>query len=230
MKKIHIFIAILGALGLIAQAQAKFGDGISQQETNPHLLIGEVEGEPGLGITSQGDKIYPASSLKFFATRDNNGVYRYDNGNGSIIDVAQIYGTNIYFGEWSQNKSDKSDVTHTVFYAGENVTTNMPSNGSATYSVVGLNQYDHTNPLVGEFNANFDTRKMNGSLKNQSLNINIDVNINDDAGFSGKATANNNINGVTDGKFFGDSAANLAGYTKFDSDISKNTAFGGTKK
>ncbi|MDX7986353.1 transferrin-binding protein-like solute binding protein [Xenorhabdus sp. 12] len=230
MKKINIFIVILGTLGLITQAQAKFGYGINQQESTPHLLIGEADGEPGLGLSSLGDDIYPASTLKSFATRDNNDIYRYDNGDGNIIDIDQIPGTDIYFGEWSQNKPNKSDPTHTVFYEGENVTTNMPSNGSATYSVIGLNQYDHTNLLSGEFNANFDTRKMDGSLKNQSLSINIDANINDDAGFSGTATANGNINGVTDGKFFGDSADNLAGYTKFDSDRSKDTAFGGTKK
>ncbi|WP_340613815.1 Slam-dependent surface lipoprotein [Xenorhabdus thailandensis] len=238
MKKLNILIAMLGIVGFTTQAQAKIEYGISQQETDPHLIIGEVNGEPALGITLSKAKgqLLSASQLKGFATLDKNGIYHAEI-DGSLfdiedqyIDIGQIPNTEVYFGEWAQKTPDKSDVTHTVFYVGENVTTNLPTGGTASYTVKGLSQYSGKNLLSGKLVADFGNKKLNGSLSNGSLNIGIDANINDDAGFSGKATANSNINGVTDGKFFGDSASSLAGYAKFDSDRNKDTAFGGAKE
>ncbi|MBE8597988.1 Slam-dependent surface lipoprotein [Xenorhabdus sp. BG5] len=240
MKKVNIFIAMLGVLGVTTQVQAKVGYGISQQETDPHLIIGEVNGEPALGISLPipivKDKLIPASQLKNFATLDKNGIYHAE-VDGSFfgienqyIDIGQIPNTEVYFGEWAQKTPDKSDVTHTVFYAGENVTTKLPTGGTASYTVKGLSQYSGNNLLSGKLVADFGNKKLNGSLNNGSLNIGIDASINDNAGFSGKATANSNINGVTDGKFYGDSASSLAGYAKFDSDRNKDTAFGGSKE
>ncbi|MEQ1976910.1 Slam-dependent surface lipoprotein [Xenorhabdus sp. SGI240] len=238
MKKVKILIAILGVLGFTTtQVQAKVGYGISQQETDPHLIVGEVKGEPALGITLPivKNKLLPASELKKSATLDNNGIYHFEL-NGKIfkienqyIDIGQVPNTEVYFGEWAQKTPDKSDVTHTVFYAGKDVTTNLPTGGSATYTVKGLSQYSGKNLLSGKLAADFGTKKLNGSLSNNSLNIGIDANINGNGGFSGKATANGSTNGVTDGKFFGNSASALAGYAKFDSDRNKDTAFGGAK-
>ncbi|OKP01809.1 Slam-dependent surface lipoprotein [Xenorhabdus eapokensis] len=238
MKKVNILIAMLSVFGFTTQVQAKVEYGISQQETDPHLVIGEVDGEPALGITlpTVKDKLLPASQLKGFATLDKNGIYHAE-VDGSLfgienqyIDIGQVPGTEVYFGEWAQKTPDKSDVTHTVFYAGKDVTTNLPTGGTATYIVKGLNQYNGNNLLSGKLVANFDSKKLNGSLNNDSLKIDIDANINNNAGFSGKATANGSINGITDGKFYGDSASALAGYAKFDGDRSKDTAFGGAKE
>ncbi|KLU14202.1 MULTISPECIES: Slam-dependent surface lipoprotein [Xenorhabdus] len=240
MKKVNILIAILSVLGFTTtQVQAKVGYGISQQETDPHLIIGEVNGEPALGVTVDvailGGQLFPASVLKKKATLDNNGIYHVAfNGKtykieNQYIDIGQVPNTEVYFGEWAQKTPDKSDVTHTAFYAGKDVTTNLPTGGSATYTVKGLSQYSGKNLLSGKLVANFGTKKLNGSLSNNSLNIGINANINGNGGFSGKATANGSTNGVTDGKFFGNSASALAGYAKFDSDRNKDTAFGGAK-
>ncbi|WP_244182491.1 Slam-dependent surface lipoprotein [Xenorhabdus beddingii] len=223
---------------MTAQAQAKVGYGISQQQTKQHIILGEVNGEPAIGITDipiVGDKLLPASELKDSATLDGNGIYRYKSEGipfveDQYIDVGQVPNAEVYFGEWAQVTADKSDPSHTVFYTGKDVTTNMPHGGTATYNVKGLSQYNGSNPLSGQLVANFDTQKLNGSLNNSSLKIGIDANINNDAGFSGQATANDSINGVTDGKFYGDSASSLAGYAKFDSDRNKDTAFGGHKQ
>ncbi|MBD2816308.1 transferrin-binding protein-like solute binding protein [Xenorhabdus sp. Flor] len=238
MKKVNILIALLvGALGLITQAQAKVGYGISQTETTPHLILGEKDNEPAIGISLPivKNKLFTASKLKRLAKRDNNGIYDFKLENlpgieNQYIDVAQVPNEEVYFGEWAQKTPDKSDKTHTVFYTGKDVTTNMPKGGTAIYNVKGLSQYNGHNLLSGRLVADFDAQKLNGSLSNNSLNIGIDANINQDAGFSGKATANGNINGVTDGKFYGDSASALAGYAKFDSDRSKDTAFGGNRQ
>ncbi|WP_237386008.1 Slam-dependent surface lipoprotein [Xenorhabdus sp. Sc-CR9] len=235
MKKINILITILGISGWITQAQAEVGYGISQTETNPHIQLGDKNGEPGIGISLLPDSLYTASELKELATLDDNGIYRYkleDNWNieNQYIDIGQVPNADVYFGEWAQTTPDKSDITHTVFYIGKDVTTNMPNSGTATYSVKGLSQYNGNNLLNGQLVANFDTKKLEGSLSNDSLKIGINANINDNAEFSGNATANNSIKGITDGKFYGDSASSVAGYTKFDGDRSKDTAFGGTKQ
>ncbi|PHM50483.1 Slam-dependent surface lipoprotein [Xenorhabdus miraniensis] len=235
MKKINILIAVLGILGLITQVQAKVGYGISQTDTDPHLTIGEKNGEPAIGISLYDNgQLFPASSLKAFATRDKNGVYRFKLEGGSIknqyADIAQVPNSEVYFGEWAQTTPDKSDKTHTVFYAGKDVTTNMPKGGTAIYTTTGISQYNGNNPLTGELTADFDRQKLKGSISNRSRKIDIDADINSDAGFSGNATADGHINGRTEGKFFGDSASSLAGYATFDSDRSKDTAFGGTKK
>ncbi|KMJ43815.1 hypothetical protein AB204_17585 [Xenorhabdus khoisanae] len=236
MKKINILIAVLGILGLITQAQAKIGYGISQTETDPHLTIGEKDGEPAIGISIVNNgELYTASYLKTLATRDKNGVYRFKLEHASgfknqYADIVQVPNSEVYFGEWAQTTPDKSDKTHTVFYAGKDVTTNMPKGGTATYTTTGISQYNGNNRLSGELTADFDRQKLTGSLSNSSRKISLDADINSDAGFSGKATADDHINGRTEGKFFGDSASSLAGYATFDSDRSKDTAFGGTKK
>ncbi|BET98665.1 Slam-dependent surface lipoprotein [Xenorhabdus taiwanensis] len=238
MKKLNILIAMLGIVGFTTQVQAKIEYGISQQETDPHLIIGEVNGEPALGITLPiaKDQLLPASQLKGFSTLDKNGIYHTEVDGAKFgienqyIDIGQVPNTEVYFGEWAQKTPDKSDVTHTVFYAGKDATTNLPTGGTAAYTVKGLSQYSGSNLLSGKLVANFGSKKLDGSLSNGSLNIGINANINDNAGFSGKATANGSINGVTDGKFYGNSASALAGYAKFDGDRNKDTAFGGAKE
>lgn len=235
MKKINILIAVLGILGLITQAQAKVGYGISQTETDPHLTIGEKNGEPAIGISSYDNgELSPASELKKYATRDKNGVYRFKLesiiSENQYADIVQVPNSEVYFGEWAQTTPDKSDKTHTVFYSGKDVTTNMPKGGTATYTTTGLSQYNGNNLLSGELTADFDRQKLTGSLSNRSRKISLDADINSDAGFSGKATADDHIDGRTEGKFFGDSASSLAGYATFDSDRSKDTSFGGSKK
>ncbi|CDG23322.1 conserved exported protein of unknown function [Xenorhabdus poinarii G6] len=237
---IKIFIAMAGILGLITHAQAKVVYGVSQQKTKQHILLGEKGGEPAIGLSSVpviGDELYSASSVKNLATLDKNGVYDYKLENGSkygiqnqYIDIVQLPNTDVYFGEWAQGAPDKSDKSHTVFYIGKDVTTNVPTSGTATYVVKGISQYNGDNLLNGNLNVNFDDRTLNGSISNSTLNIALDANINDQAGFSGKATANGSLNGTTEGHFYGDSAASLAGLAHFDSDTSKDTAFGGSKQ
>ncbi|PHM38851.1 Slam-dependent surface lipoprotein [Xenorhabdus innexi] len=232
MKVVNIFIITMGALGLITQAHAKVGYGISQQETDPHLTIGDKGGEPALGISSHlGGALFPASILKNLATRDSNGVYRFKTPlyGHNKIDIAQIPGTEVYYGEWSHGSGAESDKTHTVFYAGKDVTTNMPKGGKATYKVSGISQYNGHNLLQGKMTADFDKQQLDGSLSNKDRRVDMHGNINSDAGFSGIAK-DNGTNGTVDGKFFGNGASDIAGYAKFDSDRKKDIAFGGHKQ
>lgn len=134
----------------------------------------------------------------------------------------------VYFGEWS-DEDDVTDGSHTVYYVGKDKTSNMPSTGTATYSVRGINNARNTNPLTGKLNANFGTNKIGGNLSNNTISLVIDNNtINPStASFSGKATANGN-NGNSQGKFFGNEAATLGGIATFN-DKSLDTAFAGKR-
>lgn len=151
-----------------------------------------------------------------------------DYGHYAFSDVKVDDNTKIYFGEWS-DEDDINDGSHTVYYVGKDKTNNMPSTGTASYSVRGINNARNTNPLTGTLNANFGTNKIGGSLSNDAINLVIDNNtINPTtASFSGKALANGN-NGNSQGEFFGNDAAALGGIATFE-DSSLDTAFAGKR-
>ncbi|CAM3652669.1 hypothetical protein [Xenorhabdus thuongxuanensis] len=145
----------------------------------------------------------------------------------------------IYFGEWAQKTPDTSEITHTVFNAGTEVTTKLPDSGIAIYTVKGTIDAHSRNFLSGKLTANFDSKKLIGSMNNSSLTIGIDANIKDNGEFSGKATANGiidreyyeKINGVSNGNFIElpHISPSLSGRATFDKE-GKIAIFSGTKQ
>ncbi|MBC8953032.1 Slam-dependent surface lipoprotein [Xenorhabdus sp. PB62.4] len=246
MKKINVLVAALGALGFMAQAQAAVGFGQSQIDTTPHIQVGETKpgsgphggkgGEPGIGVSSvYGGQITGFAGLTRMAPADNNGIHNISmagapgsHGGMGVFHFSKVANADVYFGEWSQT-GKASDSTHTVYYAGKDVTTNIPTDGTATYTVTGINQYSGDNALSGTFTADFGEKTLVGSLANTAMAIDIDANIDADAKFEGVAMTDDLI-GKTEGHFFGDSASSLAGYAKFADDSTKDTAFGGSKQ
>ncbi|REF25579.1 hypothetical protein BDD26_0072 [Xenorhabdus cabanillasii] len=246
MRKIKVLVAALGTLGFMAQAQAAVGFGQSQMETTPHIKVGATEagrgphggagGEPGIGVSSvYGGKIIGFAGLTHMAPADNNGIHNISmagapgsHGGMGVFHFSKVANADVYFGEWSQTgKAD--DKTHTVYYAGKDITTNIPTDGTATYTVTGINQYSGNNALSGTFTADFGAETLSGSMSNAAMTISIDADIHSDATFEGDAKIGN-LAGTTEGHFFGDNASSLAGYAKFAGDSSKDTAFGGSKQ
>src|SRR3546814_7880301 len=81
----------------------------------------------------------------------------------------------LYFGEWSQTGSATAG-DHTVYYGGTGATSsgNMPSSGSANYTVKGISNYASSGtPLSGTFTANFGAGELTGSIQNSALKIDI---------------------------------------------------------
>ncbi|WP_245737329.1 Slam-dependent surface lipoprotein [Xenorhabdus japonica] len=246
MKKIKVLVAALATLGFMAQAQAAVGFGQSQIDTTPHIQVGETKpgsgphggkgGEPGIGVSSvYGGQITGFAGLTRMAPADNNGIHNISmagapgsHGGMGVFHFSKVANADVYFGEWSQT-GKASDSTHTAYYAGKDVTTNIPTDGTATYTVAGINQYSGDNALSGTFTADFGEKTLVGSLANAAMTINIDADIYSDAKFEGDAKIGD-LKGATQGHFFGDSAASLAGYATFDGDHSKDTAFGGSKQ
>lgn len=162
------------------------------------------------------------------ANHSNLGHYALSKASGGLI------GDKVYFGEWSQS-GNVNDGTHTVYYAGDNKTTNMPTTGQATYTVNGINNYTQNGLLTGTFNANFATNKLNGSISNNAMTLGVNADINRAAAsFAGTATATPAgaaaVSGNANGHFFGNNAAQLAGIAKFNNNRQLDTAFGGKKQ
>ncbi|RKE93393.1 hypothetical protein [Xenorhabdus ehlersii] len=65
----------------------------------------------------------------------------------------------IYFGEWAQKTPDTSEITHTVFNTDKEVTTKLPDNGTAVYTVKGTPDFTGRHFLYGKLTANFDSKK-----------------------------------------------------------------------
>ncbi|MDC9582567.1 transferrin-binding protein-like solute binding protein [Xenorhabdus sp. PR6a] len=246
MKKLNVLVAALGALGFMAQAQAEVGFGQSQISKPSYIKVGVTQpgsgphggkgGEPGIGVSSvYRGQVTGFAGLTRMAPADSNGIHNISmagapgsHGGMGVFHFSKVANADVYFGEWSQTgKAD--DKTHTVYYAGKDITTNIPTDGTATYTVTGINQYSGDNALSGTFTADFGEKTLVGSLENTAMTIDIDANIGTDAKFQGIATTGD-LEGQTQGHFFGDSASSLAGYATFADDNSKDTAFGGSKQ
>ena len=152
------------------------------------------------------------------------------------LSYAQVGNLDVYFGDWSNVAPGAAVGTkgtnYTAFYSGTGRTTNLPTTGTATYTVKGINQYHTQNTalLNGTLKADFGKRTLNGEMKRAGLNVAINnATINTaQASFSGKATANK-VAGTTHGHFFGNQGAAIAGVADFGRNHAYNTAFGGTK-
>lgn len=163
---------------------------------------------------------------------------------------------NVYFGEWHQaSTTSASDKDRTVYYVGKTDGLSVPKSGTATYNVVGINQYNGqvgnvwngwtgnsttaaaNNLLTGTLKADFKARTIAGNLNravNGGANVTNTLNISasfDAAGkVGGDAIANGNVKGgKVNGQFFGVNANSVAGVATF-ADKKFDTAFGGSKQ
>ena len=162
------------------------------------------------------------------------------------MSYGKVGNLDVYYGDWDNTPSgaanvnkDPSKNNYTVFYSGTGKTTNMPTSGTATYAVKGINQHyeQGTAVLSGDLKADFGKKTLNGTMSRTGLSIAIkNANINTtDASFGGASTAvatgaNGKAYGDVKGNFFGNKAAGLAGIADFGKNNAYNTAFGGTKK
>ncbi|WP_183141018.1 Slam-dependent surface lipoprotein, partial [Pseudomonas aeruginosa] len=192
-------------------------------------------GAPGVGLQNVYDgKRIAFSGLKMMAPDNADGIHvlkANNSGHGGGMGefhFAQVANADVYYGDWSKT-GQSNDPTHTAYYSGKDATTSIPTTGSAEYTIAGINQ-NVSGQLTGVFNADFATKKYTGSLNSQTLNITMNGGLQGNGGFAGSALANGTVSGQSSGQFFGPNAQTVAGITTFDSDHSKDTAFGGNKK
>lgn len=241
--KTILMVAVLAAAGL-AQAETV---GVSSNTGN--IAVGGVSGgvnghegnagDPGIRVVNAGNyaKVVSFPGLTRMATSDSNGVYVVNTSNmpGSHSALGNFNfakvdsdAAKVYFGEWSNAAGDTA--SHTVYYAGDNKTTDMPNSGTATYEIAGLNNYNGDNQSFGSFTADFGAKTYDAELYGDNI-ITMTGNIDTaNAAFSGTAQANSQYNGVSQGNFFGANAAAVAGVATFDGRPDLDTAFGGAKQ
>ncbi len=152
--------------------------------------------------------------------------------------------TNVFFGEWAPRKGNSNQIINstdlnmndgnrTVWFVGENPTRNLSNMtiSEATYNVVGINKHTpgKNDFYTGEITATFGTADkgfMSGELKRTGDNDlsfkGVEI-INTDGSF--KSGAGNN-EGIT-GRFYGNSAAAMAGYAERGNGKGDDVAFGG---
>ncbi|WP_369310320.1 Slam-dependent surface lipoprotein [Providencia rettgeri] len=243
MKKLNIIALAFVTCGMSFGTFAAVGSGQSQDfNTNaPSIKVGPTEGsagghggaigDPGIGVQSvHNGKIISFSGLTKMAPKQSGNeahVIAMPNSGGAhnkmgVFNFAQVADAEVYFGEWSSTGA-ATDTTHTAYYSGKDITTNMPTAGTAEYSVKGINQYSGGAMATGTLTANFGTKSLAGNIGA----TNIDATIKNNATFVGDATLNEAV-GKTRGHFFGDQAKHIAGVTEF-SDHSKDMAFGGSR-
>ncbi|UAB70352.1 transferrin-binding protein-like solute binding protein [Vibrio sp. SCSIO 43132] len=242
MKPVQLSWIAAAMLGLSTMANAGF-DGASSDDTVRQVGVSEVyvpffhqKGKAGIG--KAGGKRVDFESLAnrasgiFGTTRDGihtSGNYHFSN---THYNFAQAANQDVWFGEWYEGSQDSGFNNRVVYYVGDNTGTTVPTTGTATYSVAGVNKFNGSNKLSGTFTANFGTQKLTGSINNASLTVGVNANINaSTAAFNGTATATTggaSTNGTSQGHFFGANASALAGIATFtNSDL--DTAFGGSK-
>ncbi|WP_407351536.1 Slam-dependent surface lipoprotein [Luteimonas sp. R10] len=143
----------------------------------------------------------------------------------------QVAASDVYIGEWSSNGSAGGFSHRQVYYVGNDAGTTVPTSGTASYSVAGVNQFTGSNLLSGTFNVNFGAGTLSGNLSRTGLNIAVGATFAPGSAlFSGAANANSGAAaGTVQGRFFGANAASLAGIANFGAGSQYNTAFGGTK-
>lgn len=176
--------------------------------------------------------------------RMSGGVWNWikempDHSQLGRLSYAQAGNEDVWFGTWSDVAAgaevNAKGKNTTAFYSGINPTTNLPTSGTATYDVKGVNNYNQLNSEVmrGQLTADFGAKKLSGALTRSNLSIALDANINaKTASFDGnaKATAADKVvSGMTRGQFFGHQGAVVAGVADFGKNNVNNTAFGGAK-
>lgn len=156
-------------------------------------------------------------------------------------------GSGVYFGEWAPRAAgtppadstnlNMASSSRTVWYAGDNPTTAMPTLTNATYNVIGIQGVGTTADNLptapklyrGTLTANYNGS--NGTLTGSITNGTSTVNFNPDgvpttftAASQGKFT---HTNGKIEGQFYNNASA-LAGIYKGGTAAS-NVAFGGSR-
>ncbi|TAA12199.1 hypothetical protein EA658_11315 [Pseudoxanthomonas winnipegensis] len=253
MNMKHTYTALLGLAiaGVLGSAQAATFAGKSSNEG--YVKVGEstVEGGPhhaglaGIAVNSTGlDKPVDFQGLSLYGGVGSVKVLNFpysgapsSHDNLGVFAFSQVGSQDVWFGEWYSRKDNAEGLdTHTVYFVGANPDTSVPTSGTASYSVVGLNDYSVGNQLNGTFTANFGTGRLTGSIQNSAgFAVNIGAaTINSDASISGTtATARQSgsvvaSGGAVSGQFYANQSA-LAGIADF-AGVKYDTAFGGAKQ
>ncbi|MCW0387830.1 hypothetical protein NB722_002369 [Xanthomonas sacchari] len=241
-------LAIASVLGSVHAAPF-----LGKSSNESYVKVGEstVNGGPhragqaGIAVNSTGlDKPVDFKGLSMYGGVGSVKVLNFpysgapsSHDNLGVFAFSQVGSQDVWFGEWYSRKDNADGLnTHTVYFVGDKPDSSVPSAGTATYSMVGINDYSAGNQLTGTFTANFGTGRLTGSIQNNAgFAVNIGTaSINSNASISGSnaiARQSGSVvaaNGAVSGQFYANQAA-LAGIADF-AGVKYDTAFGGAKQ
>lgn len=188
----------------------------------------------GIALNSSHTTQYATSGVTVYHNAKGNGDITHENV--GTYNFVQVGDADVWFGEWSSTGAGGNWADRQAFYVGDLEGTTVPTSGSASYSVKGINKFTGNNVLSGTFTVDYSARKLSGSIENSDLLIELGNDVRYSSGsakFSGSASAfgaAGDFDGNVEGHFFGSNAAGLAGVTRFAHKPEYDTAFGGTKK
>ncbi|MEI9697720.1 Slam-dependent surface lipoprotein [Moellerella wisconsensis] len=195
-------------------------------------------GSPGIGISLLADGKRIAFQGLSFIPKDGNGIHDsslvppYHNNIG-IYRFGQVTDEDVYFGDWTYQEGEEH--YRNIYYAGQQVSSDLPTEGSATYTTQGISAgYSENGLITGELIADFASNTLIGDLTNAELALNIDAEIASDQGhFKGDAIMQHDAithNGETTGHFFNSQGSSLAGIATFNSAREYDSSFSGKKQ
>lgn len=206
--------------------------GETQSMGGPH---GGSMGAPGIGYRHKADgkRISFSGLTRMIMFPKEGNVYLVNGTPHRDVDMgkfqfSKVADAEVYYGDWSQTGT-ADDAKHTAFFSGLDATTAVPTEGKATYTIAGVNQYDGEKKLAGVFEADFGDKDYTGSLQGEDLKIALEGKIQDAGSFSGSAIANDTVSGMSYGRFFGENAEHVGGVAVFNSDHQYDTAFAGSQ-
>ncbi|WP_353241801.1 Slam-dependent surface lipoprotein [Providencia sp.] len=245
MKKIStvISIASLMVIPSIGISEVLYQQSQSYQHGNTDIQVGKTlyegdvntnEGDPGISYRFITEGVTVAfSGLKELSSKASGNVYVFDKiaeHHGSIgkFNFSQVADADIYYGDWSET-GEVTDPKHTAFYSGKEPTSEIPTEGQASYTIMGLNQYESIGKMPGVYLVDFGKKLYEGSLDGEFAKIELSGEIGENGKFSGVALANDQAEGISAGQLFGQDAAQVAGMVSFPENHQYDTAFGGVK-
>ena len=212
--------------GPIAQTNALIP---AASTTSAHIVMNNVKiSETWKSSVAYGTQVYSYRQI-------SDPLPNFPQFGGEVI--AKVPGVEVYFGEWAPRKTgvqpdnstdlNLTSANRTVFYAGENATTVMPTLVNAKYDVVGIKRFDPSAPSVssGTLNVNYggSAGTIAGSIAGGAGTVN----------FNGTNIASNgsfqNANTTIKGQFYGTGAEAMAGIYN-TGNTATSVAFGGKKQ
>ena len=188
-----------GSRKLTFKSATSTGSRDTQEAFNKITVNGnEMEIYPTSGMNINVGKIYTDTS------RNNGATQLVVGGNSGANGTAYArYGF----------VNDKIDRLATIFYQGV-PTTNMPTEGSATYKGHAIGIFpEETDYVIGDssFNVNFADKKLTGTLSNWEKSDGTADTITKNVSVSASITGNTFKGSDNQGKFYGPNAQNMAG-------------------
>lgn len=242
MKPIQLSWITAAFLGLSSVAHAGFDGAISDDslrtvgESQIYVPFFHSKGKAGIGSAVNKTVDFDGLAGNIFSSKERDSVHTSGSKHfsSSHYNFVQVANQDIWFGEWYQGKQDQDFNNRTVYYIGNYAGTTVPTSGTASYNITGINKFSGANKLTGSIDADFGAQTLNGSMSNAALTVKVSSNIDAaTASFSGSAQAIQagvTTQGASQGHFFGANAASLAGIATFSDNSELDTAFGGEKK